>query len=351
MNNELIKLSSDDLTDLIVGWGFPKFRGKQVYEWLHKHHCASFDDMTNVPKDLRRRLKEAFPLQTISIVDRQVSSDGTRKYVLKLSDGLLVETVGMPTYQSDGSIDRLTVCISSQVGCPMACAFCATGREGFSRNLDAAELVQQVALVQKDFETRVSNVVVMGQGEPFLNYDGVITGLKMMNASDDLNIGARHITLSTCGIIDGIDRLSQEREQFTLAISLHAANQKTRDVLMPRVANQPLPLLKEHLTRYVQATNRRVSLEYLLISGVNDSEEDLEDLLTFCEGLLCHVNLLTMNPVEGASYQPSSSKRLSHWMHCLSQKGIEASIRKSRGADIAGACGQLKNQLVSRETS
>lgn len=307
--------------------------------------------MTNVPKDLRVRLSEAFPLESIEVFDRQVSSDGTRKYVLKLSDGLLVETVGMPVYQTNGDIERLTVCISSQVGCPMACAFCATGREGFTRNLDAAELVQQVAIVQKDFDARVSNVVVMGQGEPFLNYDEVIEGLKMMNAADDLNIGARHITLSTCGIIDGIDRLSQEKEQFTLAISLHAANQETRDMLMPRVANQSLAQLKEHLARYVQATNRRVSLEYLLIDGVNDSEDDLQDLLAFCKGLLCHVNLLTMNPVEGAPYQPVSNQRLSHWMHVLSQNGIEASIRKSRGADIAGACGQLKNQLVSRETS
>lgn len=351
MNNELIKLTPAELSNLIESWGFPKFRSKQVYEWLHKHHCTSFDAMTNVPKALRQRLSETFPEQSLAVVDRQVSEDGTRKYVLRLHDGCLVETVGMPLYRSDESIERLTVCISSQVGCAMACAFCATGREGYSRNLTASELVQQVSLVQQDFAARVSNVVVMGQGEPFLNYDEVMQALKMMNAADDLHIGARHITLSTCGIIEGIQRLSDEPEQFTLAISLHAAIQETRDVLMPRVANQSLPALKEALHRYIEKTHRRVSFEYLLMADVNDSEEDLQALVNFCHGLLCHVNLLPMNAVEGAPFQPSSNRTVSHWMKSLERQGIEASMRKSRGSDIAGACGQLKNQLVSRETS
>ena len=228
----------------------------------------------------------------------------------------------------------------------MACQFCATGREGLARNLTAAEIISQVALVQEDFQERVSNVVVMGQGEPFLNYDEVLTALRILNSRDDFNIGARHITLSTCGIIDGIDRLSQEPEQFTLAVSLHSALQEKRDQLMPKVAKQPLSNLKKAVERYTQSTNRRVSFEYLLIKDVNDSEEDLQALLDFCDGLLCHVNLLPVNTVEGSPLQAASPATAKHWVETLTHHGVETSFRKSRGADIDGACGQLKNKLA-----
>lgn len=350
MNNELMTLTLPELTGLIEAWGFPRFRAKQVHEWIHRHHCTSFDAMSNVPAPLRQRLAQEYPFEEFSLVDRQVSSDGTRKYVFKLSDGCLVETVGMPTHRQDGAIERLSVCVSSQVGCPMACAFCATGREGLTRNLQAGEIVQQIATVQKDFEARVSNIVVMGQGEPFLNYDEVLSALRMVNSADDLHIGARHITISTCGIISGIERLSDEPEQFTLAISLHSAVQSTRDELMPKVSQQPLPLLKTALKNYTQKTGRRVSLEYLLIKNVNDSEEQLRALLDLCRGLLCHINLLPMNPVEGAPFQPAAEKTVRHWMRTLEAEGVEISMRKSRGSDIDGACGQLKNRIVSRET-
>ena len=252
----------------------------------------------------------------------------------------------MPVYHRDGSLDRLSVCVSSQVGCPMACQFCATGREGLTRNLTAAEIIAQVALVQEDFQERVSNVVVMGQGEPFLNYDEVLAALRILNSRDDFNIGARHITLSTCGITDGIDRLSQEPEQFTLAVSLHSALQKKRDRLMPKVAKQPLSDLKKAVERYTQSTNRRVSFEYLLIKDVSDSEEDLRALLDFCDGLLCHVNLLPVNTVEGSPLQAASPATAKHWVETLIHYGVETSFRKSRGADIDGACGQLKNKLA-----
>lgn len=350
MNNELMTLTLPELTGLIEAWGFPRFRAKQVHEWIHRHHCTSFDAMSNVPAPLRQRLAQEYPFEEFSLVDRQASSDGTRKYVFKLSDGCLVETVGMPTHRQDGAIERLSVCVSSQVGCPMACAFCATGREGLTRNLQAGEIVQQIAAAQKDFEARVSNVVVMGQGEPFLNYDEVLSALRMVNSTDDLHIGARHITISTCGIISGIERLSDEPEQFTLAISLHSAVQSTRDELMPKVSQQPLPLLKTALKNYTQKTGRRVSLEYLLIKNVNDSDEQLRALLDLCRGLLCHINLLPMNPVEGAPFQPATEKTVRHWMKTLEAEGVEISMRKSRGSDIDGACGQLKNRIVSRET-
>lgn len=346
MNNELIKLTEAELEDLVTSWGYPRFRAKQIHEWVHRHHAASFDTMSNLPKDLRTKLSEFFPLETVKIFDRQISLDGTRKYVVTLADGSLVETVGMPVYHRDGSRDRLSVCVSSQVGCPMACQFCATGREGLTRNLTAAEIIAQVALVQEDFQERVSNVVVMGQGEPFLNYDEVLAALRILNSRDDFNIGARHITLSTCGIIDGIDRLSQEPEQFTLAVSLHSALQKKRDRLMPKVAKQPLSDLKKAVERYTQSTNRRVSFEYLLIKDINDSEEDLRALLDFCDGLLCHVNLLPVNTVEGPPLQAASPATAKHWVETLIHYGVETSFRKSRGADIDGACGQLKNKLA-----
>lgn len=346
MNNELIKLTEAELEDLVTSWGYPRFRAKQIHEWVHRHHAASFDTMSNLPKDLRTKLSEFFPLETVKIFDRQISLDGTRKYVVTLADGSLVETVGMPVYYRDGSLDRLSVCVSSQVGCPMACQFCATGREGLTRNLTAAEIIAQVALVQEDFQERVSNVVVMGQGEPFLNYDEVLAALRILNSRDDFNIGARHITLSTCGIIDGIDRLSQEPEQFTLAVSLHSALQKKRDRLMPKVAKQPLSDLKKAVERYTQSTNRRVSFEYLLIKDINDSEEDLRALLDFCDGLLCHVNLLPVNTVEGSPLQAASPATAKHWVETLIHYGVETSFRKSRGADIDGACGQLKNKLA-----
>lgn len=350
MNNELLTLTLPELTTLIESWGFPRFRGKQVHEWLHRHHCCSYEDMSNVPLKLRQKLAEAYPERNLQLVDRQVSCDGTRKYILKLDDGCLVETVGMPVFREDGSVERLTVCVSSQVGCPMACSFCATGREGLARNLVPAEIVEQVTFVQRDFEERVSNVVVMGQGEPFLNYDAVIEALRLLNNAEGFNIGARHITLSTCGIIDGIERLSEEPEQFTLAISLHSALQDTRNKLMPKVSHQNLRALKNALAQYIDRTNRRVSLEYLLIDGINDSPEHLDALLGFCHGLLCHVNLLPMNAILGATYQPSPRVIANTWKKTLEEHGIETSMRKSRGSDIDGACGQLKNSFVSRET-
>ncbi|MEC4175183.1 23S rRNA (adenine(2503)-C(2))-methyltransferase RlmN [Adlercreutzia sp. R7] len=350
MNNELLKLNLDSLTDLVESWGHPRFRAKQIHQWLHQKHCSSYDEMSNVPRQLRDHLSEAFPLDSFQLFDRQISQDGTRKYVFQLHDNRLVETVGMPSFGDDGTIERLTVCVSSQVGCPMKCSFCATGKEGFTRNLTASELVQQVAAVQNDFNSRVSNIVVMGQGEPFLNYEEVLAALQMMNSDNDFNIAARRITVSTCGLITGIERFSREPEQFTLAVSLHAAIQDTRDLLMPQVAHQPLPQLKQALSDYIAKTNRRVTLEYLLIRGVNDSEDHLNALVSFCDGLLCHVNLLPMNPVEGAPYQPASMQTVNHWTKILMKHGVETSMRKSRGADIDGACGQLKNKLVSRET-
>lgn len=342
MENDIRTYTLDQLEQVAQEFNQPKFRAKQLYEWIRGRHVTSYDEMTNLPKDFRAQLDDAYPLAATHVINRQISKDGTRKYVMQFPDGSLVEAVGMPSGSHD---ERLTVCFSTQVGCAMACAFCATGKEGFCRNLTATEMIDQIALVEKDFRQRVTNIVAMGQGEPFLNYDAVLHAFRLMNSPDSFNIGARHITVSTCGIITGIKALSKEPEQFTLAISLHSAIQAKRDKLMPRVSEQKLPDLKSALLSYVGKTNRRVTLEYLLIKGVNDGKEDLKALLDFCDGLLCHVNLLPMNKVTDSPYQPADHGTVDHWIKTLGRHHIEATLRRSRGSDIAGACGQLKNSL------
>ena len=227
----------------------------------------------------------------------------------------------------------------------MACSFCATGKEGFTRNLTPGEIVDQIMLAEDDMGMRVTNVVGMGQGEPFLNYDNVLAALRIMNSPDGMGIGARHITVSTCGILAGIEKWAKEPEQFTLAISLHAAVQSTRDELMPRVANQNLVYLKRELMNYVSEARRRVTLEYIMISDITDTEDHLRALESFCDGLLCHVNLIPINSIDKSPYKPCSKKKLHHFVDELARKGTEATIRNSRGADIDGACGQLKNKM------
>ena len=320
----------------------PKFRLKQVEQWLWQKGANSFDDMTNLSKGLRAKLAEHCSLTVPSIIKRQVSADGTRKYLVQLVDSVCVETVGIPS--KDGS--RLTVCFSTQVGCAMGCVFCATGWGGFTRNLHAGEMYDQVRLVGEDFGVRVTNIVAMGQGEPFANYDATLIALRHMNSSLGLGIGARHITVSTCGITDGIRRFATEKEQFTLAVSLHSAVQETRDKLMPGVKNQPLSSLRQTLLNYIAATNRRPTFEYALIDQINDKDEDLQALIDFCQGMLCHVNLIPLNPIKKdeqslQDYLMDPSPRTGVFEKVLAQAGIEVSIRDSRGSDIDGACGQL----------
>lgn len=232
----------------------------------------------------------------------------------------------------------------------MACAFCATGKEGLSRNLSAGEIVDQVLTVQRLLGRRVSNVVGMGQGEPFLNYDNVLAALRIMNSDKGLGIGARHICISTCGIIPGIEHFSHEPEQFTLAVSLHSASQATRLQLMPKTNSFPLPKLKSSLARYIEITNRRVTFEYIMIENVNDKESDLQELLQFCKGLLCHVNLIPINAVPESPFKPSKQQIIQKWIDVTAKHGIETTLRDSRGSDIAGACGQLKNTFTQQHS-
>ena len=339
MTRPIKAYSLDELPSLMEELGQPRFRAKQISQWLYGHHASSYNEMTNLPASLRATLAEQCPLENPRTVQRLVSRDGTRKYLLEYPDGVRVETVAIPSHDDH----RLTVCFSTQSGCPMACAFCATGAEGFTRDLLPGEMLDQILTAQEDMGMRVSNIVAMGQGEPFLNYDNVLAALRIMNSPDCLAIGARHITVSSCGILPGIESFAQEPEQFTLAISLHAARQEVRDQLMPKVAGMPLYELKQTLECYLNKTKRRVTFEYIMIDGRNDSDADLDALISFCEGLLCHVNLIPLNKLEDSPFKPSPRRTIDRWKSTLNKCGIETTIRDSRGADIQGACGQLKN--------
>ena len=338
MGNPIKSYSIPEVQAIVKDAGLPLFRSEQLLTWIYGKAAASYDEMSNLPKVLREQFEIAYPLYMPEIKVKKVSVDGSRKYLIEYHDGTIVEAVGIPT--NDG---RLSVCCSSQAGCAMQCEFCATGKAGLTRNLYPGEIVDQIEVVQQDFGSRVTNVVVMGQGEPFANYDNVIAALHIMNHPKLLNIGSRHITVSTCGIPTGIERFSEEPEQFTLAVSLHAARQEVRDQIMPGIANLRLGTLRKALVEYTEKTGRRVSLEYALMNGVNDTAEDFDALVDYCRRLLCHVNLIPLNEVKDSPYKPVSQTLLQEWCDNLENQGIPASVRRSRGSDIAGACGQLAN--------
>lgn len=333
----------EGLAALLQEMGQPKFRAKQLEQWLYGKGARSFDEMTNLSAALRSELKERFDLPFPTIIDKQVSRDGSRKYLLALADGTTVETVGMP------GKGKLSVCVSSQAGCPMGCVFCATGEAGLTRNLACGEIVDQVRVVAEDFGTRPTNVVIMGQGEPFLNYENLMGALRYLNSPDGMGIGARHITVSTCGIIPKIKEFSREPEQFTLAISLHSAVQKTRNRLMPGVVQYTLPKLKQAVMDYAQATGRRPSFEFALIKDINDSDKELEALVEFTSGTLCHVNLIQLNEIPSSPFKPVPASRAEEFARTLMRNGVETTIRVSRGQDIDAACGQLSQKHALKE--
>ena len=330
--------------DLMQQLKQPTFRAQQLAQWLWVHSAQSYDDMSNLPVGLRQQLEEAAPLQRATAECVQHSKDGTRKYLIRFADGISVEAVGLPSLEAGSK--RLTVCLSTQAGCALACTFCATGRKGLVRNLFPGEIAEQVRIVEADFGQRVSNVVVMGQGEPFQNYDAALAGLRILNAAEDkggFGIGARHITLSTAGIIKGIKRLAAEPEQFTLAVSLHSAIQETRDQMMPGLKSQTLPLLEAALVDYFEATGRRPSLEYALVHKVNTTPEEIVALIRFARKTKAHVNLIPLNPT-ASQLKAADNVEAMHTAKVLRAEGIETTLRKRRGADIDAACGQLKQR-------
>ena len=331
-------LTLEELQDLVKELGQPAFRAKQLNEWIHDKNVCSFDEMTNLPAALRKKLSERFSFNVPVELVKQVSKDGSRKYLLQFSDGVSVETVGMPNR------NKLAVCISSQAGCAMGCAFCATGLAGLSRSLTAQEMVDQVLHVARDFGERVTSVVFMGQGEPFANFDATVQALRILNDPDGLAIGARHLTVSTCGVIPGIRRFAELPEQFTLAISLHSAIQGTRNQLMPGVKKYTLLRLHEAIQLYVEKTGRRPTYEFAMIDGINDTNPEMQALVDFCAGTLCHVNLIQLNNIPDSPFRPSPIEKVESLQRRLTMHGVETTIRNSRGSDIDAACGQLKQR-------
>lgn len=331
-------LDLEELQNLVKELGQPAFRAKQLNEWIHEKNACSFDEMTNLPVAMREKLSERFSFNVPVELVKQVSKDGSRKYLLQFADGVSVETVGMPNR------NKLAVCISSQAGCAMRCAFCATGLAGLSRSLTAQEMVDQVLHVSRDFGERVTSVVFMGQGEPFANFDATIDALRALNDPDGLAIGARHLTVSTCGVIPGIRRFAELPEQFTLAISLHSAVQGTRNQLMPGVKKYTLPRLHEAIQLYVEKTGRRPTYEFAMIDGINDTNPEMQALIDFCAGTLCHVNLIQLNNIPDSPFRPSPIEKVETLQRRLTMHGVETTIRNSRGSDIDAACGQLKQR-------
>ena len=336
---DLRSMTRGQLQELMSELGQPAFRVKQIEEWVWRKNVSSLDEMSNLPKTLRHALQDRVTLDSAEEIARQLSADGSRKYLLRFPDGVSVECVGMP------SKGRLTACASSQAGCGIGCAFCATGMSGLTRSLVAGEIYEQVMHVRDDFGRRVTSVVLMGQGEPFANYTETLAALRRLNSPDGAGIGARHLTVSTCGIIPMIKRFANEPEQFTLAVSLHSAVQRTRDMLMPGVKKYSLIHLYDIMNEYVNKTGRRPSYEFALIRGVNDSDNEIAALCDFCRDNLAHVNLIMLNEVKGSKFQPSTNERAREFVRRLTSVGVEATIRDSRGSDIDAACGQLRQSI------
>lgn len=329
----LLGRSLEELTQWVQEQGQPAYRGKQLHQWLYQKGARSLHEITVFPKQWREDLQDQ-AIGRSTITHRSIAPDETRKYLLRLGDGEVIETVGIPTAK------RLTVCVSSQVGCPMACDFCATGKGGFTRNLEAYEIVDQVLTVAEDFGQRVSHVVFMGMGEPLLNREAVVSAVKSLN--QDVGIGQRCLTVSTVGIPKQIPLLAEEKLQITLAISLHASNQPLRKQLIPSGGGYPLSDLIADCREYVQRTRRRVSFEYILLAGVNDTPNHAEELAQLLRGFQTHVNLIPYNPISEVDYQRPNQKRIQAFQSALEDANIAVSVRYSRGLEADAACGQLR---------
>ena len=333
---DIKSMNSFELTEYLTDNGFEKFRARQVIDWL-KAGAASFDEMTNLPKKLIAFLSDNAYIACAAAERKQISRiDGTIKYLFRLYDGEYVESVLMRYHHG------YSICISTQVGCKMGCTFCATGKSGFSRSLTASEMIAQIEAAQKDMNIRISNVVLMGMGEPFDNFDNVIRFLTLVSSEDSLNIGMRHITISTCGIVPKIYEFADLELQCGLSISLHSPYDEKRSQTMPVNRRYPIGELMKACRYYIGKTNRRISFEYALIAGVNDSDADAGALAAMLKGMLCHVNLIPVNNVTGAGYSKSTRKRQQSFMNILSQRGVNATVRRTLGSDIDASCGQLK---------
>ncbi len=340
---DIRSLTLEELKDELLLIGEKPFRAKQIFGWLHKQHIRNFDDMTNISKNLRQKLSEIYSLSKLEIVKKLVSSeDGTIKYLFDLGDDIYIESVFMK-YEYGNS-----VCISSQAGCRMGCKFCASTVDGLDRNLLPGEMAEQIYEIERDTGEKVSNIVIMGSGEPLDNYDNLIRFLDIINCKEGQQIGMRHITVSTCGLVDKIYKLADRKLQITLAISLHAPNDEIRQQTMPVAKTYSIDNVIKAAKDYANVTGRRVTYEYALISGINDSKDNARELVLRLKGSLCHVNLIPVNDVRENNFTRSSEDNIKRFAEILKSGGIETTIRRRLGSDINAACGQLRKSYRNR---
>lgn len=329
----------EELTDFFKGLDIPGYRARQIYAWVYHKNVCDWDLMTNLPRNLRQTLRDQnISLGCLKVAATEGAPDGTIKYLFELTDGQTVESVFLPDDH------RYTVCFSTQVGCSMGCRFCATGQNGLRRNLTAAEIVDQPLRVSKLSGVTITNLVAMGQGEPLLNYGALLKGIRILNHPEGLGLGARRMTISTCGIVPGILKLSNEMVQVNLAVSLHAADDRLRGELMPIARKYPLAELMAACKTYLEQTGRRITFEYTLMDGVNDRPDDLANLIRLLQGMLCHVNLIPFNPVPGTPFTRSPLPVVRRFAAELNRAHIETTIRKERGTILTAACGQLQGK-------
>ena len=343
--NHLKSMTIEEIGQVLKELGQPAFRAKQVFTWLHKG-VRTFEEMTNLPKALREALEEKYPLHIPKVVRRQESQkDGTIKFLWELSDGNCVETVLMRYHYGN------TVCISTEVGCRMGCAFCASTIGGLVRRLEPYEILDQVLFTQLESGQSISHIVLMGIGEPLDNFDNVMRFLELVNHPDGMNISMRHISLSTCGLVPMIDKLAERKLQISLAISLHGPNDEIRNKIMPVNKAYPIDVLLDACRRYYDATSRRIHFEYAMIDGVNDREEHAKELLRRLKGLPAHFNLIPLNHVEESPLKPSSRAAVAAFQKTLEEGGITATVRRTLGGDIDASCGQLRRKYSKEQTN
>ena len=342
---DIKSMTLTELKELMTELGEKPFRAKQIYSWLHEHLAASWEEMTNLPKSLKQKL-EAYPITALETVDVQISkTDGTRKYLFRLSDGNMIESVLMK-YKYGNS-----VCISSQAGCRMGCRFCASTIGGLARNLLPSEMLDQIYRIQASIGERVSNVVVMGSGEPLDNYDNLLRFIHILTEEGGLHLSQRNLTVSTCGLVPKMYELAEEKLQMTLAVSLHAPNDEKRQELMPIAQKYSMDELLEACRNYFDKTGRRITFEYSLVKGVNDKKEHAQELISRVKGMNCHINLIPVNPIKERDYEQSEKNSIKNFKDMLERKGINATVRREMGRDIDGACGQLRQNHIDENSA
>ena len=343
---DIKSLNYNELVQYVESINEKKFRAAQLYSWMHEKLAESYDEMTNISDKLKDTLKEDTLYTSLKIVKMQESRiDGTRKYLFELYDGNLIESVFMKYHHGN------SVCISSQVGCKMGCRFCASTLNGCVRNLSPSEMLDQIYRISRDTNERVSNVVIMGSGEPMDNYDNVIKFIELLNSERGLNISQRNITVSTCGIVPKIKELADLKLQITLAISLHAPNDELRKTMMPIANKYSIAEIMDACRYYLDKTGRRISFEYSLVKGVNDTKECANELIELVKGLNCHINLILVNPIKERDYEQSEKNSIKNFKDMLERKGINATVRREMGRDIDGACGQLRQNHIDENSA